>query len=156
MRSPAVAVRPFRAADQAAARELILAGLAGHVGFLDETLNPDLDDIAGRYTGQGRCFLVAERAGRIVGAGGLVPERPGAARLVRVSVAAAVRGRGVGRALVERLLSVAWAAGCTEVVVETNHDWADAVAFYRRLGFEESGRDAASIHFRIGRRALLT
>lgn len=40
-----IKVRPFETRDQVAARKLILSGLGEHFGFIDERLNPDLDDI---------------------------------------------------------------------------------------------------------------
>jgi hypothetical protein len=42
-------VRPFRPADQVAARALIEEGLGEHFGFIDRDANPDLDDIAASY-----------------------------------------------------------------------------------------------------------
>ena len=35
-------IRAFEPRDQAAARQLILAGLGEHFGWIDETCNPDL------------------------------------------------------------------------------------------------------------------
>jgi len=44
------------------------------------------------------------------------------------------RGVGLGKALVEYALNVAWQHGCIEVVVPTRR----ATAFYERLGFSKS------------------
>src|SRR5579883_3043906 len=55
-------IRPFVPPDQQAARVLILRGLGEHFGWIDETCNPDLDDIAATYTGAGHLFLGVERA----------------------------------------------------------------------------------------------
>jgi ribosomal protein S18 acetylase RimI-like enzyme len=52
-----------------------------------------------------------------------------------VFVAAAARGRGVGRTLVEAVLSHASAAGCRVAGLTTNERNAAALALYRRLGF---------------------
>ena len=70
MATPGLIIRPFAATDQDAARWLILEGLGGHFGFIDETMNPDLDDIA--LTFSDAVFLVAEIDGVIVGTGGLM------------------------------------------------------------------------------------
>src|SRR5690242_11084261 len=99
-------IRPFIRADQAAARRLILDGLAEHFGWLDATLNPDLDDIWAHYVANGALFVVAEIDGVPVGTGALVPEGTGG-RLVRISVAPAQRRRGVGRAVVDDLVRAA-------------------------------------------------
>jgi len=46
------------------------------------------------------------------------------------------RRQGVGHALIQAVLDWARARGCSEIEVSTDHDNADAQAFYRRLGFE--------------------
>jgi ribosomal protein S18 acetylase RimI-like enzyme len=141
-------IRPFTRADQAAARRLILGGLAEHFGRLDETLNRDLDDIWAYYVVTGALFVVAEIDRRPVGTGALVAEGIGG-RLVRISVAPAQRRMGLGRALVGYLVSAARARGWPQVLVETNHDWYDAIALYQRYGFREYARDAGEIHMAL-------
>ena len=44
-----VTVKPFQPEDQAAVKNLILAGLAEHWGELDLSKNPDLNDITSTY-----------------------------------------------------------------------------------------------------------
>ncbi|HLI09214.1 MAG TPA: GNAT family N-acetyltransferase [Ktedonobacteraceae bacterium] len=129
-------IRPFEARDQQAARQLILNGLGGHFGFLDETLNPDLNDILRTYVEQGEIFLVAEdEEGNIVGTGALVREAGGVGRIVRVSVESRQRRKGIGRAMVQRLLELARQRGYHRVVLSTNLGWDDAIGLYRSLGF---------------------
>jgi GNAT superfamily N-acetyltransferase len=142
-----VEVRDFTPADQATVRALVLAGLADHWGEVDASLNPDLDDIAAAYAGG--CTLVAEVDGAIVGTGTVVPRDALTAEIVRMSVARAARGRGIGRLLVDRLARRAADLGATRLVLETTADWHDTVAFYRSCGFEIThyddgrfGRDA--------------
>ncbi len=102
-----VTIRAFRPDDQEAARILILAGLGEHFGFIDESMNPDLDDIQRSYKANGAVFVVAEARGGIVGTGALIEKAPETGRLVRMSVSPHHRGKGIGRALVGRLLSEA-------------------------------------------------
>jgi|SRR5579871_965700 ribosomal protein S18 acetylase RimI-like enzyme len=132
-------IRPFVPPDQQAARVLILRGLGEHFGWIDETCNPDLDDIAATYTGAGHLFLVAERAGTLMGTAALVladDVRVGRrGQMVRVSVAAEARRMGVGRALVAQLVQAAREHGIERVIVETNADWDDAIGLYQRCGF---------------------
>jgi len=52
-------------------------------------------------------------------------------------VAPAARGRGVGKALVQRVLALAAGAGCREVSVSTLDDNEAAVGFYDKLGFSD-------------------
>lgn len=55
-----------------------------------------------------------------------------------VIVRAAYRGNGLGRRLVEHVLAWAAAEGMARVTLLADRDNADALAFYRRLGFDES------------------
>lgn len=133
-------IRPFEPDDQDAARALVLTGLGEHWGFIDETLNPDLDDIAGHYPPETADFLVVEDAkGNLIGTAGLIREDAETGRIVRMSVAKAARGRGIGKRLVAELESIASARGYRRLVCETTHDWTDAIALYTATGFTEIG-----------------
>src|SRR5512146_2833208 len=92
---PLIEIRAYRAGDQGAARALILAGLAEHWGQIDPGRNPDLNDIAASYAGA--FFAVACLEDRLVGTGALVPRSAETAEIVRMSVAAPLRRRGIGR-----------------------------------------------------------
>jgi ribosomal protein S18 acetylase RimI-like enzyme len=144
--SEAIGIREFRAEDQATVRALVLAGLGDHFGVIDQTKNPDLDDIVGTYVGHGHLVVVAESDGEIVGAGTLVEETFQIGRLVRMSVARARRGQGIGRKLVEYLLEAARARGYEWVLVETTDDWHDAIGLYRACGFEIEGYRDGDVH----------
>lgn len=133
-------IRPFDRADQEAARALILAGLGEHWGFIDETLNPDLDEIAIHYPPETADFYVVEDGdGAIIATAGLIREDDMTGRIVRMSVAQSARGRGIGKRLVSQLESAARARGYRRLVCETTHDWADAIALYTATGFTELG-----------------
>jgi len=147
--SSEIAIRPLRASEQEAARRLILTGLGEHFGWIDETLNPDLRDIEAAYLRPSHCFVVAELGGAIVGTGALVSEASGVGRIVRVSVDQRYRGRGIGRRLVQHLVTAAHARGYQRVVCETNDDWEDAIALYRSCGFAEEARRDGSVHFAL-------
>jgi ribosomal protein S18 acetylase RimI-like enzyme len=140
-------IRPFRPSDQAAARALILTGLGEHWGFIDETLNPDLDDISAAYPPETSLFLVVEDGGALIGAGCLTEEDPQTGRLVRMSVAAAARGRGIGRRLVHELEAEGRRRGYTRLVCETTEDWLDATGLYLATGFTEIGVWDGDRHF---------
>jgi GNAT superfamily N-acetyltransferase len=142
-----IVVRPFEARDQRAARAVILAGLGEHFGAIDETLNPDLNDIAASYGGA--AFLVACDGDEIVGTGALTPRPDGVAIVSRMSTAAAHRRRGVAREVLSRLVDAARERGCTRVVLGTNIDWEDAIAFYRAFGFEEMRRTPTGVLFEL-------
>lgn len=144
-----VLIRPFQPADQAEARALILAGLGEHFGFIDETLNPDLDDIDAHYIRRGDEFFVAEFDGRIAGTVGLILESADVARIVRMSVDAGCRRSGLASALVAACKEAARRRGATDLHVYTEPHWHAAVAFYTAQGFVMYGRDSIDIHLRL-------
>lgn len=140
-------IRPFVPADQIAARALILTGLGEHWGYIDETLNPDLDGISEAYPPETSYFLVAEEDGALIGAGCLTEDDAETGRLVRMSVASAARGKGIGRRLVAELEAAARARGYTRLVCETTEDWVDATGLYLATGFTEVGIWDGDRHF---------
>jgi ribosomal protein S18 acetylase RimI-like enzyme len=142
-------IRPFEAADQKAARRLVLTGLEEHFGLIDETMNPDLDDIQTHYVDPGHTFVLAEIDGQIIGTGALIEEGPNTGRLVRMSVDANYRGRGIGKQLVRYLTDIARERGYTRLVTETNDDWYDAIGLYRACGFETVEYRDGDVHLAL-------
>jgi GNAT superfamily N-acetyltransferase len=130
-------LRDFELRDQAHVRHLILDGLGEHWGEVDDSLNPDLDDIASSYAA-GRT-IVAELRGDVVATGTLVPLDGASPEIVRMSVAAGHRRTGLGRRIVEDLIQTARDWSSTRVVLETSSHWTDVVAFYLACGFEITG-----------------
>ncbi|MCM2251269.1 MAG: YbgC/FadM family acyl-CoA thioesterase [Ramlibacter sp.] len=76
------------------------------------------------------------RMGQPLATGRLLQERPGVARIGRVAVHRVLRGSGVGRQLVQALLSAAAARADREAVLNAQRS---AEAFYRGLGFVPRG-----------------
>lgn len=142
-------VRPFETRDQAAARGVVLEGLGEHFGFIDASLNPDLEDIAASYLAAGQLFLVAEAEGSIVGTAGLLFESAGEARIVRMSVRSTHRRRGVATALLDALIEEARGRSLAALVARTEPHWDDATSFYARSGFEPFAEDEIDVHLRL-------
>lgn len=96
-----------------------------------------IDDLSGNDL-----WLAVDTDGAIVGSAGwgAMPAEAGIARprgrIRKVFVEPALAGRGLGRALVEAAETRADAAGCAGFVVRAN---LNAVPFYRRLGYRETG-----------------
>ncbi len=131
----AIIYRPFEVRDQNSARQLILHGLGEHFGFIDETRNPDLDNIQENYIATGATFLVAQLDERIVGTGALLEAEATIGQIVRMSVDRAYRRHGIGKTLMVHLLEVARQRKYTQVQLETNNDWYDVIDFYKSVGF---------------------
>jgi GNAT superfamily N-acetyltransferase len=133
-----LAIRPFGAHDQEAAKQLVIAGLGERWGWIDPTLNPDLNDIATSYAAG--LFLVGYWADALVATGALIPEVTAegldALRVVRMSVRADLRGQGIGQRMLGALVDAARARGGSLLILETTSTWTDAVRFYTRAGFQ--------------------
>ena len=141
--------RPFSPSDQAAAKQLILEGLAEHWGELDLSLNPDLNDIQASYIDSGGVFIVVEADGKLIGTGALLPEGKNAARIVRVSVQPDYRRLGIGREITEQLVIAAHHAGYAKVLVETTDTWEPAIRLYQDFGFVEVDRYGGDVHMEL-------
>jgi ribosomal protein S18 acetylase RimI-like enzyme len=142
-------IRPFEASDQEATRRLILDGLGEHFGYIDESLNPDLDDIMTSYIVPGHVFVVVLSGSKLVGTGALIIKDDKAGQLVRISVHADHRREGIGRAVVKHLVEIAKKRNLVRVLVETNNDWYDAIGLYKHLGFIEYNRDVGSVYMAL-------
>jgi len=138
-------IRPFQSTDQTTAKHLILAGLEEHWGFLDATLNPDLDDIAAAYSHD--IFLVAAVGNQIVGTGALICEEEGVARIVRMSVHINFRRKGIGCQILNTLCDEARQRGYRQITLETTETWKEAINFYQRNGFQVIETRDGDMHF---------
>lgn len=84
-------------------------------------------------------FSARTHEGTLTGIGALRTIDEHHAEIKSMHVAVHARGQGVGRAIVDHLLGVARARGCTRVSLETgtNSAFASARALYERVGFVE-------------------
>jgi GNAT superfamily N-acetyltransferase len=133
-------------ATQEQAKKIILDGLAERFGFLDTTLNPDLNNIVANYIHVGNTFVVGLWNGTPVCTGALIREGETTARIARMSVAKELRRRGFAKRILEELVHKAKRSGYTRLVLETNRSWYDAIVFYKSSGFVEYDLDDTRIH----------
>jgi putative acetyltransferase len=121
----------------------VCALLAAHLAFANEHTrieNIHALDVDG-VVGPDIAFYSCRVDGRLVGVGALKQLDVTHAELKSMHTAAAARGKGVGRAMVEHLIAVARARGYTRVSLETGTPdaFAPARAMYASVGFVACG-----------------
>ena len=80
--------------------------------------------------------VALNRLGLPVATGRLLPAQDGVAKIGRMAVDKALRGSGLGRAVLEALMAVAQARGDREILL---HAQCSAEVFYSRQGFKRQG-----------------
>jgi putative acetyltransferase len=144
---PEITILPFKPANQTEAKSIILNGLKEHWGTLDHAKNPDLDDIATSYAVG--LFLVALKDGHVVGTGAIHPKSNEIAEITRMSVAASLRRKGIGKLILEKLCDHARSIGCRKVILETTETWQEVIAFYQRSGFQITHHLDGDVYFAL-------
>ena len=73
----------------------------------------------------------------------------GAARVVRMSVVAPMRRKGVATALLDAVIEEARSRSLGSLVAQTQPEWDDAISFYLRAGFVPFDEDEVDVHLRL-------
>lgn len=82
-------------------------------------------------------YLIARHEGRAVACGAIQLLDPTTAEVKRMYTDDDMRGKGIGRAVLDELESRARAMGVTKLVLETGIHQHAAIALYTRAGFEQ-------------------
>jgi putative acetyltransferase len=131
--------------DDLPAIRAVLASVRGEYGVIDETgaSDDDLTDLQRNYFSRGGMFEVVEdnRVKRIVGCAGLMPLNSSRAELCKMYLEKPARGHGLGKRLLEDLIAVARRNGFSEVWLETNSTLTEAIALYKKYGFQPLDSD---------------
>ena len=128
-------------AQIAAARELFLE-YAQSLGFslCFQNFDRELAGLPGDYAPPEGRLLLAEYEGQLVGCVALHKLEPGICEMKRLYLRRQFRGKGLGRALAERIIAEARQIGYRCMRLDTVEPvMKDAVAMYRKLGFTEIG-----------------
>ena len=123
----------------ALARELFLE-YAQSLGFslCFQNFDKELASLPGEYGPLSRLLLLAEYDGQPAGCVALRALQANICEMKRLYVRPAFRGKGLGRALAEAVVNQACAMGYSFIRLDTVEPvMKDAVALYRRMGFQE-------------------
>jgi putative acetyltransferase len=118
-------------------RRLVFATL-GEYGLRPdpETTDADLTDIEASYLKSGGLFEVIEDAeGNLLGTVGLYPLDGETCELRKMYFAPRLRGRGLGRQVLERTVTAARRLGFKRMTLETASVLEQAIKLYTRFGF---------------------
>jgi len=123
----------------AQARELFLE-YEKSLGFslCFQGFDEELAGLPGHYAPPDGRLLLAEYEGQLAGCAALHKLGPGIGEMKRLYLRPQFRGQGLGRALADRILSEARQIEYERIRLDTVEPvMKDAVAMYRRLGFQE-------------------
>ena len=99
----------------------------------------DLTRIADVYVRSGGMFSVLTDGDRVVGTVAVVPTSPSAVEIKRVYLDASLRGKGLGRKLVEHAMAWAVERGHTRATLWSDVHFTRSHGMYERLGFVRVG-----------------
>jgi len=138
-------LRRLTPGDDLAGAAALMAGYLAEIrrklfdgyGVKLEDASPDSDLIVeiGPLLQPPQALYLAELGGRPAGTGGLKQVAPGVAEIKRMYTDPAVRGHGVARAVLTRLIDDARSAGYRRLQLETAVWMVEAHALYRSCGF---------------------
>lgn len=136
----AIHVRPFQPGDEVAFRELNEAWISKYF-TIEAAERPYLEDPVGSIIDAGG-FIFMATAGRVpVGCCALLPMEPGAFEVAKMAVTENLRGRGIGRKVLEYAIAYAKKIGATRLYLETNRKLANAIHLYESIGFQHVSPD---------------
>jgi GNAT superfamily N-acetyltransferase len=138
--APTVVIEPARPTDVSAIIALIGRVFAEYQFSWDPSTEvPDLYDLAQHYGGDAGAFWVARLDGEVVGSVGVARLSDGRAELHRLYLDTALRGRGVGRALVEVVIGWCRTASVERLVLWSDTRFDRAHRLYEGMGFTRTG-----------------
>lgn len=143
---PDVTIRAATNLDVERVTALVFSTLREH-GLLPEPeeIDADLKDIEANYFARGGLFEVIEDgAGNLLGTVGLYPMDEETCELRKMYFAPRLRGRGLGRHLLERTIGKARTLGFKRMTLETASVLEKAIRLYTRFGFKPCELDHKS------------
>lgn len=138
-------IRSATNADAPAIRQLVFDVLREYGLDSDPSgTDADLADIETNYMAAGGTFEVVVKDGQIVGTLGMYPHGAYICELRKMYLRPEVRGRGLGKRLLDRALAFAREHGFWRLELETANVLREALSLYRRYGFRPVTSDRLS------------
>ena len=142
-REPNWTIRPFRPGDALAVRRLIEAVWHEHFhdhpdSFVRDFIYSRLSDLdnAGSVYADRALLLCAIAENEIIGTGAIKRFDDRECEMARMFVAPIYRGRGIARAISDRLISFARSAGYNRIRLSSNSALTASHRLYERMGFQ--------------------
>ncbi|MGB5722819.1 MAG: GNAT family N-acetyltransferase [Parasphingorhabdus sp.] len=114
---------------------------------MEESDREQLEELEASILGRGGRIVVATLDETVVGTGAILPphHNPGDGRvwleIVKMAARKQLRGKGIGRAVMDALVDQARAMDADAIWLETNGDLRAAIRLYERSGFRHLGTD---------------
>lgn len=141
MRSnPEIFVRPATNADRKSVKALVF-GVLREFGLKPEPsgTDDDLSDIEASYINRGGVFeLLEDPKGNLLGTVGLYPVDEEVVELRKMYFSPELRGKGVGKQTLQRMIESAREMGFKKMYLETATVLGSAIALYKKFGFIET------------------
>ncbi|OQP52072.1 GNAT family N-acetyltransferase [Niastella yeongjuensis] len=136
-----VTIRTIQPADNPALAIIIRNALAEFGANKPGTVYYDAttDALYELFRQPGSIYYVAELDGVLIGGAGIFPSPglpDGTCELVKMYLAAAARGKGIGKLLIDKALAFAGEAGYRNVYIETMPELRKAMSVYEKFGFK--------------------
>jgi len=136
-----IIIRPIEQADNLQIskiiRETLVEFKANHPGTV--YYDSSTDDLFILFREPQSIYYVAEKEGRVVGGAGIFPTAGlpvGTCELVKMYLQPSVRGKGLGKLLIEKALEFAGRSGFASVYIETMPELSKAMTVYEKFGFK--------------------
>lgn len=135
-----VVTRPFQPGDEIAFRSLNEAWIAKYF-VVEEADRKVLNDPVHNILRLGGHIFMGVIAEAAVGCCALLPMEPDGFELAKMAVSEHLRGKGIGRKLIEYAITEARRLGASRLYLETNRKLANAIHLYESVGFQHVSPD---------------
>lgn len=135
-----IIIRELRKEDNQQIAHIIRSVLAEFKANKPGTVyyDPTTDDLFTLFNIPGAVYFVVEIDGVLAGGSGVYPTSAlpgGYCELVKLYLTGQTRGKGIGKALIEKCVEAAKSFGYTHMYLETMPELRNAIGLYEKLGF---------------------